>query len=228
VGMGAENPRWPRRIHQDKDGEFRKKYTAIPGTGSKYFFYKSHILDNPRLNPTDILYLYRHPLDVLLSALNFQAIRAEEGALSQEHLSRTFKGGIAKNCEQINADGQMGFYISRFSRDMGESLFPQYVKYSTHVMNALDNPKVIAMRYEDLIDDTLTTSKKSLSKLFGVDAGDIAINLDAVNKATIGSGHPFYWKAKAGTRFEFFSARQIAKFERKHRKLLSRLGYYNK
>lgn len=224
-GMGVEKPQYPKTIHSDKEAILNKTFVAIPGTGSKWFTYKSHIVDNPELQPTAILYLFRHPLDVLLSALNFLSLRANEGALSQARQVQVFKGGVVKNCDQISADGQMGFYCSRFTKDLGKSLFPAYQRYSTHVTNALENPKVTAIRYEDLVNDTLTTAKRALSKVFDIGVDDFEIDLDIVQRSTAGSGSPFHWKSKSGTRFEYLSPKQIAKFERKHHKLLARLEY---
>lgn len=63
----------PPDIHRSKNLEKNMSQFKI---GKNYYsFYKSHKTFNNKINPDLVIYIYRHPLDVLLSTLNFNFLQ---------------------------------------------------------------------------------------------------------------------------------------------------------
>lgn len=207
----------PPDIHEHPDVLSRLPYIRV--NGQEIRFYKSHIPDNYRANPDCMVYIYRHPLDILLSALNHHARRGN---------SWPFIDGEPKTVEQITSENQMDYYFERFLDDLGGSLWPQMLgdlsNIQAHTTFALSRCTA-AVRYEDLFH----RRGEALGAILQSLAIPIPENLDDIfavtDRKTKYSGNPFFWKAREGARNEFLDERQISRFESRHADWLRELGY---
>lgn len=185
----------------------------------RYGFYKSHIPGNPRAQPDIVIYIYRHPLDVFLSAINHHARNGNEWI---------FFDGKPRTVEQIAAGGELDSYFERFLENLGANFWTAMLgKHScvkTHTELGLEKCRV-ALRYEDLFlqrGDALRGVLRALEIPVSEDLDAVFVRAD---QKTVGSGNPFFWRARMRTREEFLSTEQIRLFEQKHRSWLERLGY---
>jgi len=220
----------PLSVHKEKsDIREMGKPVALPGTQETFLFYKSHVVNSPGLTPDCILYIYRHPLDVFLSSLNFLYHRSKN--LPKKRNDELFLNGRPKPVEQIVADGEMNFYFDRFCDDLGVSFYRDMLgdkaNYFDHVFDAMERDNSVVMRYEDLLEDTDSVIKAKASEATGYDFVDTKINFAKVDADTVNNSKRknFFWKATKGTRFEMLSDEQIAAFETKYKDKLARLGY---
>jgi hypothetical protein len=209
-------------VHQQK--KKTREIMAQVSLSNNTFFYKSHILDNQLILPDRIIYIYRHPLDVFFSSLNYFYITKNE---------KQFIGNILKSVEHIYYDNEIDYYFEDFLCRLGKNYYQDLLgdssDYSIYVKRAFNNPKVIPLAYENLVDDPLNTFNKLLYILFPDDKITVTKELfDIVNAVTKNSKKPFYWKAKKETFLEFLSELQIKDFNNRHEDLLHKLGYITK
>ncbi|HEB61761.1 MAG TPA: hypothetical protein ENI82_01285 [Bacteroidetes bacterium] len=206
-------------IHQQ--GEKTRDLIQIIKLRSEFGFYKSHILDHPSMNPDYIICIYRHPLDVFFSSLNYFKITG-----SREQ----FINGILKNVEEIYRDGELSIYLDEFNESLGSSYYNKMLgamsNYKLYIEAAFDNLKVITVRYEDLIDAPYETIMTLLSSVFP----NVKIEFDNslfsdVDLKTKKSGDPFFWKAKKETYKDYLTEKEIYKFEQKWSSLLGKMKY---
>lgn len=185
----------------------------------RYGFYKSHIPGNPRTQPDIVVYIYRHPLDVFLSAINHHA-RNGNAWIFFDRKPRTV--------EQISADGDMESYFECFLEDLGANYWSEMLGelscVKAHTESGLEQCRV-ALRYEDLFLRRGEALRDLLRALEIPVTEDLEPVFERADLSTVGSGNPFFWRARTRTREEFLSAEQISLFERKHRSWLERLGY---
>lgn len=204
---------------------------SIPGIDDKIYFYKSHIPNNPAVAPDKVIYIYRHPLDVLLSTLNWFYIKynVHPDQFSDARLNQLFLNKTPKSTEEIVSSGEIDYYLHQFSNNLGENFHPGMYRnkgnYFTQVTDALQMNNLIAIKYEDLFQNTSAVTTDTLSKVLGKNYTDIKICTDAANERTKGSGHKFYWKAKSGTRFDYLTNDQIELFESRHAAQMKVIGY---
>ena len=139
-----------------------------------------------------------------------------------------FLNGEPRTVEQIAADGELDFYFERFLTDLGTSLWPQMLgqlsSIKAHTEVGLDHCRV-AVRYEDLFAQRGKALESILRALDISVSEDLEPVFAAADRKTVGSGDPFFWRARARTREEFLSPAQIDRFERHHNAWLQRLGY---
>ncbi|MDO6617614.1 sulfotransferase domain-containing protein [Shewanella sp. 6_MG-2023] len=208
-------------VHQQKENT--KELMAKVSLADDTYFYKSHLLDNQTMNPDKIIYIYRHPLDVFFSSLNYFYIRENV---------KNFKDEKLKSVEQIYKDGEMPYYFDAFNDNLGKEYYRGLLgdasDYSNYVKSALSNPKIIKIRYEDLVDNPESTFKNLLGQI----SPDFEVQLpeslfEDVNAVTKNSKKAFFWKAGKETYKEFLSTKQIELFNDKHHDLLQALGYYS-
>ena len=192
--------------------------------------YKSHILKNPLVNPDLVIYLYRHPLDVFLSALNFLFHRSEH--FDEARIRDIWLGHSRGTVEQIMADGNLEPLFQDFNKRCGANYWPKMLgKQSNHLLHveaalSCDQSQLVILRYEDLIQDAHTVSLQMFERLFQRKFPHLELDLAKVDEQTKGSGNDkFFWKAKAGNYKDVLTPQQIAKFEKRHLKRLGRMGY---
>ncbi len=231
IEYSAKNIELPMDIHQKRSEVINKrKRISIPNVSDQVSFYKSHIVDHKVINPDRIIYIYRHPLDVLLSTLNHLYLQHSKGKLNEKRRHEIFIGGVAKKCEDIFSDREMAHYLSIFKTNLGENFFPGMLgkksNYFKHVISALENSKAVSIKYEDLIENTAEVAVSALSEVLGVRFDHSILDTSAVDEKTKYSQNKgFFWKSASGTRFEFFSNKQISDFEAVHKKSLKSIGY---
>lgn len=184
-------------------------------------FYKSHVCGNPAIRPDKVLLIYRHPLDVFLSSLNYFYIQKRK---------ELFLNQIEKNVEQLKRDGELAYYFNDFMKRLGSNYYWDMLgsnsNYSSYLRRALANKKCCPIRYEDLIDRPLESFADLLHRLFPGAEFRLSHELfDRVDKKTKHSGKPFFWRATKEAYLEFLTPEQIDAFEKRHGGFLRRLGY---
>lgn len=162
--------------------------------------------------------VYRHPLDVLLSSLNYSFIKGE---------GRIFKDGILKNVDQIIEDDEIGHYISQFIRHQG---CRPYVKYCGGYGDYYRNWKPVAaqgphlmLRYEDIVADKVK-AVASIARFLGRENADCTKIFERIEEKTAIDGR-FHWRKKAYNFEGYVPRRFVSKFERSCADLLDYFGY---
>lgn len=161
----------------------------------------------------------RHPLDILLSGLNYAALRGKEG---------DFLNGQIKPVDQILADGEFGHYIDRFAQTDGlpwfHSLSGPLSTFSDRWRARCTGLPCHEIRYEDLVADPQAVVA-GLARFLGLpdDPDRIAAVLEKADRKTQANGK-FYWKRQAYNFRTMLSPGQIAAFEAAY-PALARLGY---
>jgi hypothetical protein len=235
IDCNAQNHQKVADIHKDPElvaerieNRLGSKIAAHPET---LYFYKSHPFKNPLINPKKVLYIYRHPLDVFLSTLNWFYIHYNHTPKSYtaQRKKQLFYRSEPKSCEDIIKDREIDFYLDRFIENLGTNFHPGMLgengNYFKHVSNAINDADTTCLKYEDLILDTNGEFLSAIQRLLDIKLEHITIDTKKVDNATKGSGHPFYWKAKSGTRFDMLSSEQIERFEKAHSDSLSKIGF---
>ncbi len=96
----------PLDIHSDLESVLKKRNaTFLPNINDEIFIYKSHIHNHQRVKPDKIIHIYRHPLDVFCSAINYLNNHANK--MIDERRNTIFKDGIPKSVENIFKDGEL-------------------------------------------------------------------------------------------------------------------------
>ncbi|EIJ36867.1 sulfotransferase domain-containing protein [Thiothrix nivea] len=226
VDSGSQDIELPQDIHDEPEYVINeRKAISTPYLSERISFYKSHVLDNTSVNPNRIIYIYRHPIDVFLSARNW--FYKNSPRFKEERRKSIFVNGIPKNVDEAFQDGSLNYYFSEFQEKLGRNYWPGLLgetsNYFTHVISALENPKVFAIRYEDLLANTNETVNRFMSETLGVNFPPVQINLEPVTQMT--KKHTVYWKATSGNRFKYLSQQQIDSFEQVYKDKLIKIGY---
>lgn len=207
----------PLDLHQNKDRIEQRPWMEIGGR--LYSFYKSHVPFDKRMSPDEIIYVYRHPLDVLLSTLNHLALRGHAWA---------FRGGVIRSVDELHRTGDLDFYFDDFAKNLGAGFWRGMLGDLSNLQRHTEYAQergVISVRYEDLF----ASREKAFGEVITHLLGELPIPLegvfDSADAATKGTGRAFFWKAKAETRKDYFSREQIEFFEGIHSNWLGRLGY---
>jgi hypothetical protein len=193
-------------IHQnnEKTSEFMKPYMDKSGD---YLFYKSHIFDNPNIHSDKIISIYRHPLDVFLSSLNYFNLHNDHDK---------FINGVVKSVDDIVADDELEHYFSVFCNNLGSDYFSgmlgEYSNYELYIRNALSAENVVPVKYEDIYDHPVETVTKLLSSI-GLSSIEVKdSDFEHVNDVTKNSKNPFFWKSKKNNFIDFFTKEQVDRF----------------
>ncbi|HYD64570.1 sulfotransferase domain-containing protein [Azospirillum sp.] len=200
-------------IKTDK-GQVRFIKTHFPRTPNSYNY------------GTDIpIYIYRHPLDVFLSGLNYIYLNSQEPAYS-----KYFLNAFPKAVGQIIADGEMKHYFDRFLEDEGLSCFePLAGKWSENI--AAWHSTISSTENGLFVDYSYVTGRpfdfmQDVLRLIGrraVDHADLARAVDRSLDLTKPNGK-FYWRAKSGAHREMLRPEWIAAGMDRFGPTLSRLG----
>jgi len=208
-----------------------KNGASFPESKRALYIYKSHTFNNVLVNPDKVLYIYRHPLDVFLSTLNwfYISLNYKPESYPAHRKSQLFLNGIPKTPEQIIQDGELDYYLDRYIENLGGNFYPGMLKESgnifTHISSAVESPKAVCIKYEDLFENTKAVFLDAMEQLLETGFSSVDIDISNVNKKTKGTGQPFYWKAKSGTRFDLLTKAQIERFENAHGEKLEKIGF---
>ena len=191
--------------------------------GEDICFVKHHArLQNQHVPISGVIYMYRHPLAVFVSSLNYMGIRNRTDA---------FINGVVKSVDQIVRDGEMDFYFDRFMQ-MGGWEFYRFDKqtgtwfdhfnYWQSVSRSMDS--FYALQYEKMLVNPLDEFLQVVTELLGKSESELRSALILADENTQVDGK-FFWKRKAETYREYLLEEQISSFENKYRDTLMRMGY---
>lgn len=180
-------------------------------------FYRRE-LDGRSDEVVGIITIQRHPLDVLLSQLNYSFVVGD---------TRSFKNGELKRAEQIISDGEIDEYIDAFIDAGGcpehvercGSYVEFYDKWRTHSPEA----HRLELRYEEMVEDPAAgvSAIETFLKVTGSDCSAVAAT---VEQRTEVDGK-FYWRKRAYNYRELLPAASIRRFEKGFSEDLRTLGY---
>lgn len=194
--------------------------------GKDWFFYKSHLI-NPLTDksgtpvPTDkIIYIYRNPLDVFVSYLNF--LSSNVGNVAGE------RAGFNIETVESLSPGRMEWFLSRWIADA--TLFPENKRYGSwfdHVnayrKRAAEGEPIHVLKYEDLHEDFEGT----VSKLFGflgVEPLDLQTVYSLADQGTA-QDNKAAWKRVPNNYPNYLTDEQVKRFALVWEKELAELGY---
>ncbi|MDT9294859.1 MAG: tetratricopeptide repeat protein [Arthrospira platensis PCC 7345] len=191
---------------------------------SKVAFAKTNTCGFPDLktvNPVGFIYIYRHPLDVLMSAINYCYISGHKHFFHDHRLHSP---------EELKQNGKINWYVERFMQDLK---IDNYYKMSNTWLNhvhtwlalAEHHPMSLVVKYEDLLDNTFEHLKK-LSDLFDKTDNEIKEAIEFSHEHT-NDGGKFFWKKKSRNYENYLEPKLIDKFNSKYADVLSKLGYDN-
>lgn len=215
-------------------GEDYKSAAVVRTAFGPTILLKTHEPDRPSIPISEDagVYIYRHPLDVFLSSINYCYITKDESA---------FIDGRCKSVDDIFRDGEIGYYFDRYL-DFGG--LPTFGPFAGSWVESLTNwlghasacpSRFVAVRYEDLIHHCPAVLQRILTVL-GIepDPADIARALSEINaevdqsvKVDIenGGGRGFFWKRGEYYFNQYLTSEQIGRFEERHRDMLELIGY---
>lgn len=187
---------------QNKILTFQKTYPSdaplLTIRGEKVKLLKTHLHPkNPRMalctdETCGAITIRRHPLDILLSSLNYAGLKGIE---------RHFKNGKIKSVEEIIEDGEFPYYIEQFAANDGFPWFTgpcgpmsDYMRKWREVGKKVPN---IELCYESMVANP-ETGIQELAKFLGIDLseGKLQNVAAAADKRTAQNGN-FFWKRRA-------------------------------
>jgi hypothetical protein len=194
--------------------------------GTDWYFYKSHVnalLDADQDGPlhTDkVVYIYRHPLDVFLSYLNFVSGNVSTQAGNAFPIQ-------FESVETMTSD-QMEDAFAIFLKHL--TLFPRNAAFGgmfDHIdafrtLQASGAP-VLILRYEDL-QDAFEESIAQLAEFLDIGYVDLCHVWQAADDRTKKNGK-FFWKRRKENYRSFLTDTQIARFMTEHGTKMAELGY---
>jgi hypothetical protein len=192
----------------------------------QWYFYKSHHKSlvtehrGQQIKTDKVLYIYRHPLDVFLSYLNF----ASKNVNSKISQKLPFQ---IETVETLSKE-QLGAMFSVFMTY--GTITPQnraYGGYFEHVGNAFalrnSGMPVHVMRYEDMLNDFEPTARR-MFEFLGMPNVDVEAVFGEADKRTAQDGR-FFWKRQSKTHEQFLSREQIDSFNKTFHDKLVAIGY---
>lgn len=162
--------------------------------------------------------IYRHPLDVLLSSLNYSYAKRE---------SRIFKYGILKSVDDIIKDGEIGYYVGQFIHHQGCRRYVKwcgsYIDYYKNWETATSGKPRLVLKYEDVVNNKIEAISHIADYLGydNVNCSDISAKIEG--KTAIDG--QFHWRKKAYNFDGYVPQRIVSKFERSCADLLDYFGY---
>lgn len=195
--------------HNDKTSVMMKQVDLSTGSCA---FYKSHMLDFPKMQPDSIVLIYRHPLDVFFSSLNYFKLHNDV---------EKFHDGLVKSVDEIIQDGELSFYFEKFCTKLGgtfyEGMLGELSNYESYMRHALTHPKVIPVKYEDIIDDPVAAISSLLSKLMPDERFTLHKEMFAeVDAQTKYSNNAFFWKAIKNNYINYLNQQDVDLFFKKN------------
>jgi hypothetical protein len=196
-------------------------------------FIKSHTLDFPvhklplplaiRVQTSGFLYVYRHPLDVLLSSINYLFLRGLEHFLFETQ---------AKTVEELQQRGELHFYLEHFGRDftIGRNAFLKMCggNWLRHVqtylaLHSTSSNATSVLTYEGLQANPVSAVSPLMDSL-GITAERLQRAVEATSQSVTADGK-FFWRMTTRNYTSYFPPDDIARFMRSHAQELSPLGY---
>jgi hypothetical protein len=192
----------------------------------RWYFYKSHhkkVVTEHRgqtITTDKIVYIYRHPLDVFISFVNF----ASKNVNSKLSLPMEFE---IENVESLTPK-QLAALFSIFTTY--GTITPKnraYGGYFEHVSNAFalrdSGAAIHILKYEDLLNNFAPTASK-IFEFLEIPVADIEAVFGEADKRTAQNGK-FFWKRQAKSHLQFLTKEQIETFNKTFRDQLLAFGY---
>lgn len=229
---------------QDK---FSENPCVVLKTHSPYKAHQQlHQIPNIKLLNTAYIHIYRNPLDVLLSYLNFTRIEYkffQDDMTYKKYLfiellgmPRTIEHKAWLNMSlddipQKNLDHALGVFSENMMMIEGlKSMSGSWIENTMSWMNAAGDLPGVSIRYEDCLEDPAHFVK--LAEFFKCDRNDVAAALHSVNNQarSWSTGRDFekaafFNKMKAYYFIDYFSTHAIGSFLVKHEDVLRLLGF---
>ncbi len=197
--------------------------------GVDWFFYKSHhkeVLDADKDGPlhTDkVIYIYRHPLDVFLSYLNFVSgnVAAETGKGFPIQFDRVedLTPAQMEQAFQMFLDHQTLFPRN----DAFGGVFEHAAKFKAR---QAAGEKIHILRYEDLQSD-FKNQVRGIAEFLEIPDVNLGRVFAAADKRTEQNGK-FFWKRQQNNYLNFLTPEQVARFYDTHKAQMIDLGYGDK
>jgi hypothetical protein len=165
-----------------------------------------------------IITIQRHPLDVLLSQLNYSFVMGDE---------RSFKNGALKKAEQIISDGEIDHYIDAFIEAGG---CPEHVERCGTYVGFFEkwreyspNASRLHLRYEEMVEDPKAGMREiqSFLQLPDVRIDEVAAKIEDRTQVD----GKFYWRKRAFNYRDLLPTDSIRRFEEGFSDELTELGY---
>lgn len=202
--------------HNDTEGFIK----PVIYEDKEFGFYKSHVPNVKILDPDIIVVIYRHPLDVFLSCLNYFYIN---------NWSSHFFDGKCQKVEQLKESGQLNDYLQVYLDEVGASYFKGLLGNSSNYFDYLDYVRrlnnVKMLKYEDLYDGRKPFFDAFFSDLLEVDIKCDESLFSKVDEKTKGSNDSFYWKSTKRNFENFLSDEEVSMFENKYTADLKKHGF---
>ncbi len=169
------------------------------------------------------IYLYRHPLDVLVSSLNFLYHKKEEQYFFENQI---------KSVEELSYSGEIDLYLLEYIKNfsIGNHAYENMCggTWLNHVntwtsLHKSNKYLSTIIKYEDLVENPFVALKTVLNWL-GKDDTNLQKALELADKRTQ-KNESFYWKRKSGNYQEHFKEKEIKIFLKKYKSNLDYLGY---
>ena len=168
--------------------------------------------------PVGVITIQRHPLDVLLSQINYAFILGREAS---------FKDGLVKRAEDIIADGEIDHYIDAFIESDG---CPEYAKRCRSYGGFYDAWRQLAsgtehlhLRYETMVEEREAAIER-VARYLRLDGVDAHLIMCRVEERTKADGR-FYWRKRRYGFRDLLPASSVRRFEQGFAATLRQLGY---
>jgi hypothetical protein len=193
----------------------------LPRQG-KISFAKTHSSGFPDLKDVEnvgFIYIYRHPLDVLVSGINHAYVMENKSF---------FHNGCLRSVEELKSDGEINYYAKKFTEELKiESYYKMsntwFNNVNTWLNIAEDSNMSIVMKYEDMLEDPIKEIGK-LKPFFHITDEQVKKAVEFSQKYT-NDGGKFFWKKKSQNYKEYLDRESIEMFNAKYGKLLNKIGY---
>ncbi len=208
------NKEYPKKgpLHNFRGGEVQVVKTHfVPGGGR---------LEKCSAEMVGVISIYRHPLDVLLSAINYAKITQKDSY---------FKGGMPKTVEEIIEAQEIYFYIDKFLEDDGVSIYRnasgKWSEYQKKWDEAAKNVPYLRLCYEDMVANT-KDSIDAIKDFLGV--SDELVSSDKIlseSEEKTSLNGKFFWKKRANNYKEMLPSDAIRYFHESYKEKMDHLGY---
>jgi hypothetical protein len=165
-----------------------------------------------------VITIQRHPLDVLLSQLNYSFILDRESS---------FKNNLLKRVEDIIADGEIDHYIDAFVDANGcpehTGRCRSYLDFYQQWQNLAPSAPHLHLRYEDMVKSPIEgiNALSGFLGLSGIAAGDVVKRVEELTQVN----GKFFWRKKAYNYRGLLTEPSISHFEDAYSGNLEALGY---
>ena len=158
------------------------------------------------------VYLYRHPVDVFLSALNYMFINSKNVSAFAGYFREE-----PRAVEELARTGELQSYLDRFIHDRGitpmNSTSGSWIENMNGWMDRAEEDDILVLSYDRLTSD-LAGSMRHILERAGIEIATERFERGVVGaQAGTKRDGKFFWRGSPDTKREFFSFEQIRKAE---------------